>query len=170
MVRKKTLKNSVNVGDSGVGKTCVLISYVDNEFPSEHVPTAFDNYTTIIDFKEKQYTLNLWDTSGQDNDTMRPLSYQDSVNFTLIKKKVVIIFFSLVDRKSFERVEKFWVPEIIKSNKNLPYIIVGNKLDLRDDEKTIESLKIKPVTKEEGISMTKKVGGLCCMFFLLTFR
>jgi GTPase SAR1 family protein len=43
----------------------VLISFVDNEFPSEHVPTAFDNYSSIIEFNEKPYNVGLWDTSGQ---------------------------------------------------------------------------------------------------------
>lgn len=42
----------------------VLISYCDNEFPSEHVPTAFDNYSTIIEYNERPYSVGLWDTSG----------------------------------------------------------------------------------------------------------
>jgi GTPase SAR1 family protein len=66
----------------------------------------------------------------------------------------------LVDRKSFERVEKVWVPEILKANSKMAFIIVGSKLDIRNDEKACELLKVKPVTKEEGINLTKKVGGL----------
>lgn len=142
----------VNVGDSGVGKTCVLISFVENEFPSEHVPTAFDNYTSMIDFGDRPWSTGLWDTSGQDNDTMRPLSYNDA--------KVVLIYFSLVDRKSFDKVEKFWVPEVLKNAKDCPFIVVGNKVDLRNDKNAVEKLGVKPVTSDEGKALTKKLGGL----------
>ena len=63
-----------------------------------------------------------------------------------------------MDRKSFERVEKFWVPEIQKINskniikklENLSFIVVGNKVDLRNDSKYCEQLKVKPVTEDEN--------------------
>jgi len=142
----------VNIGDSGVGKTCVLISFVENEFPSEHVPTAFDNYTSMVDFGDRPYSVGLWDTSGQENDTMRPLSYSDA--------KVVLIYFSLVDRKSFDKLTKFWIPEVQKNAKDVPFIIVGNKLDLRNDKNFVEKLTAKPITTDEGKSLTKQLGGL----------
>ncbi|KAL0487443.1 cell division control protein CDC42 [Acrasis kona] len=113
----------VNVGDTGVGKTCVLISYTENEFPEECGPTSFDNYSTDIEHDGRTYTLGLFDTSGNEIDVMRPLTYGDS--------KLFLIFFSVVDRKSFERVETKWIPEIKKSGSLSPFIIVGNKSDLR---------------------------------------
>ncbi|KAL0482279.1 Ras-related protein Rac [Acrasis kona] len=141
----------VNIGDSGVGKTCVLVSYVENEFPEEHVPTAFDNYTAIVDHNKRPITVGLWDTSGVASDTMRPLSYNDA--------KVFIIYFSLVDRDSFNHVELKWVKEL-EQNKHLgtPYLLVGNKSDLRDDADACKTLGVTPISKKEGQELAKKVG------------
>lgn len=67
------------VGDGMVGKTCLLMTFVTNEFPSEYVPTVFDNYIYELDDEAgQQHTLCLWDTAGQEDfERLRPLSYPD---------------------------------------------------------------------------------------------
>eukprot|EP00056_Hartaetosiga_gracilis_P008903 m.127856 g.127856 ORF g.127856 m.127856 type:complete len:192 (+) comp13014_c7_seq10:441-1016(+) len=142
----------VVVGDGAVGKTCLLISYTTNKFPSEYVPTVFDNYAVTVMIGGEPYTLGLFDTAGQeDYDRLRPLSYPQT--------DVFLVCFSVVSTSSYENVKEKWVPEIQHHCPKTPFLLVGTQVDLRDDDATMQKLqksKQKPISMETGEKLARE--------------
>mmetsp|Transcript_8188 Transcript_8188/g.8120 ORF Transcript_8188/g.8120 Transcript_8188/m.8120 type:complete len:216 (-) Transcript_8188:153-800(-) len=146
---------SVVVGDGGVGKTCLLISYTTNTFPNDYIPTVFDNYSATAMFDGEPIKLGLWDTAGQaEYDRLRPLSYPQT--------EIFLCCFSIVSPDSFENVKAKWIPEILHhSPKDILVLLVGTKADLRDDLLVLDKLddrNQKPTTFAEGERLAKELG------------
>jgi len=144
----------VVVGDGAVGKTTMLISYTTNAFPSEYIPSVFENYSAKVMVDAKPYEIGLWDTAGQeDYDRLRPLSYPQT--------DVFFICYSVISRTSFENVASKWYLEINHHCPSTPIILVGMKIDLRENSEILERLRDKSltvVTPEEGVKMAKDIG------------
>ncbi|XP_075470981.1 rho-related GTP-binding protein RhoJ isoform X1 [Ascaphus truei] len=164
---KKMLK-CVVVGDGAVGKTCLLMSYANDAFPEEYVPTVFDHYAVTVTVAGKQHLLGLYDTAGQnvsmiyftvfqeDYDQLRPLSYPNT--------DVFLICFSVVNPASYHNVQEEWVSELKACMPRVPYVLIGTQIDLRDDPKTLVRLlhmKEKPLTHEQGMKLAKTIGAQC---------
>ncbi|KEH35059.1 Rho-like GTP-binding protein [Medicago truncatula] len=111
----------VTVGDGAVGKTCMLICYTSNKFPTDYIPTVFDNFSANVVVEGITVNLGLWDTAGQeDYNRLRPLSYRGA--------DVFVLAFSLVSRASYENVFKKWIPELQHFAPGVPVVLVGTKL------------------------------------------
>ncbi|KAL7714802.1 Ras-like GTP-binding protein RHO1 [Entamoeba marina] len=143
---KKAIKIVV-VGDGSVGKTCLLLAYSKGDIPTTYVPTVFENFSHVLKYKNEEYILHLWDTAGQEEyDRLRPLSYSDS--------DVVLLCFAVNNRTSFENITAKWDPEIKMYIATAKTILVGLKIDLREDGKD-------HVTKQEGDELAKQLGCVC---------
>jgi Ras-related C3 botulinum toxin substrate 1 len=146
----------VVVGDGAVGKTCILISYTTNSFPNEYIPTVFDNYGTNVMVDNKVINLGLWDTAGQeDYDRLRPLSYPQT--------DVFLICFSVISPNSFENVRAKWHPEVLHHCPNARCLVVGTKIDLRNDVSILQQLKRKnmePINYQMGQQLAKDINAV----------
>jgi len=146
----------VVVGDGAVGKTCMLISYTENKFPKEYVPTVFDNYEATILVEGKEVKFSLWDTAGQEGYArIRTLSYP--------RTDIFLVCFSVVNHPSFVNVKDRWWGELQHLCPKVPIIVVGTKIDLREDEKTLEELRQQgknPLTMDDGNSKADEIKAL----------
>ncbi|MBN3271593.1 CDC42 protein, partial [Polyodon spathula] len=172
----------VVVGDGAVGKTCLLISYTTNKFPSEYVPTVFDNYAVTVMIGGEPYTLGLFDTAGMKRgglgrqvayDRFRFLSTLSAVfgkqffgqedydrlrPLSYPQTDVFLVCFSVVSPSSFENVKEKVCLSVLLLMYFSVFLLVGTQIDLRDDPSTIEKLaknKQKPITPETAEKLAR---------------
>ncbi|KAJ3326039.1 GTP-binding protein Rho1 [Boothiomyces sp. JEL0866] len=147
-------KKIVVVGDGASGKTSLLMAFTKGVFPTNYVPTVFENIVTDISVCGQQVELNLFDTAGQeDYDRLRRLSYPDT--------DLTYICFSIDSHTSFENVADKWISEVVHYCNQKPIILVGLKTDLRYDDEVIKKLLLKgkrPISYSEGLEMAKRIG------------
>ena len=137
----------VTVGDSGVGKSCLLTRFVSDRYTDFHVSTiAFDFQTVVTMIKGKLARLQLWDTAGQERFSVVAGSfYRGADGF--------VIVYDATSRSSFDHVEQ-WIQQIQQHQSLGPgsaIILVGNKYDLVD--------KIV-VSEDEGRLKASKLGAV----------
>jgi small GTP-binding protein len=139
----KTLKLVV-IGDGAVGKTCLLVVYAKGTFPTEYVPTVFENYKCKVTIDNTEHNVQLWDTAGQEElVNVRQLSYPNTDAF--------LMCFSVADRTSYDNISNKWVDEIKQYVRNPVFLLVGTKQDLRESSDS-------PVSTEEGEKLRDEIG------------
>lgn len=136
-----------------VGKICLLTAFTTNAFPQEYTPTVFDNYTVNFHFQERNISLGLFNTSGQESyDRLRPLTYMQA--------DALIVCFSVVSPSSYVSVRAKWIPEIRVTCPNKPVILVGTQCDLREDAESLARLKevnMLPITHPQGVALARQI-------------
>ena len=137
------------IGNSGVGKTNLINVAMGQNF-NENIAATSSSYYELkkIKINEKEYTVNLWDTIGQEK--LRQLA---KIFFN--NSKIVIFVYDITDKKSFEALP-VWIKDV-QNQIGDDYIkgIVANKSDLFEKEE---------VSEEEGQEFANNFGAK----FLLT--
>ncbi|KAK3769161.1 hypothetical protein RRG08_014024 [Elysia crispata] len=142
----------VVIGDGAVGKSCLLIAYTTNAFPSEYVPTVFDNYAVNVMVDGKPFNIGLWDTAGQeDYDRLRPLSYPQT--------DVFLICYSVDNIDSLTNVKEKWIMELQHFCHDVPVMLVGCKTDLRRRDDASATGR-RCVTFAEGLRVAKDINAM----------
>tara|TARA_Y100000817_G_C16793814_1_gene516404 strand:- start:349 stop:951 length:603 start_codon:yes stop_codon:yes gene_type:complete len=118
----------VFLGDTAVGKSCLAVRFVRNEFFEFQEPTigaAFLGKT--INANDKRYKFEIWDTAGQERyRSLAPMYYRGA--------KAAVIVYDITDEDTFKGA-KTWVSEIKKKSNNCLILLVGNKVDLTNNRK-----------------------------------
>ena len=142
------------VGDRKSDKVTLLIRYTTGGYHLEYKPRVFDPYAVTVMLNGEPYTLGLFDTPSYD-EIARHLYYPQT--------DVFLVCFSLVHPLSLEGVREKWAPELKHHCPKTPIVLVGTKLEKRDDEAKIEKLRrlgLKPVTYVEGLQLQKEIGAV----------
>jgi small GTP-binding protein len=128
----------VLIGDSGTGKTNLMLRYTKNQFDLETKTTIGVEFSTReINIEHTKYKYQIWDTSGQDQGLST--AYFRCVN-------ICIIVYDITKYETFVNVNN-WIKKVRDNSSNAQIYVIGNKIDLEH---------LRSVSKEEGIKYCKE--------------
>ena len=153
------------LGDSGVGKTCIINRYIYNQYNPNTDTTLGSSYSSkSIKKNNIEYKLNLWDTTGQEK-------YHSITNLFIKGSSVVILVYSIESLSSFEGLN-YWYDSIKENLEGTEYIlvIIGAKSDLiKDDEEVVSEDEARKFAQERNalfklVSSKEDPGGINNLF------
>lgn len=117
------------IGDSGVGKSCLLLRFADGAFTENFISTiGVDFKIKTMEVERKKVKLQIWDTAGQERFQTITTSYYRGAHG-------LIICYDVTNEKSFENIKK-WLDDVERNaSSNVVKLLVGNKIDLVDKRK-----------------------------------
>ncbi|XP_075224537.1 RAS oncogene family member Rab10 [Lycorma delicatula] len=132
------------IGDSGVGKTCVLFRFSDDAFTPTFISTiGIDFKIKTVELRGKKIKLQIWDTAGQERfHTITTSYYRGAMGIMLV--------YDITNEKSFENIVK-WLRNIDEhANEDVEKMILGNKCDM-DEKRAVSKERGEAIAREHGI-------------------
>lgn len=131
-------------GDTKVGKTSLLERYVNDRFKSSYISTlGYNVYEKRIPYKDSEISLMIYDIGGQEKFREVRKKYAEGAN-------TAFIVYDITNDESFENI-KNWKNDLQEFSGDIPFVLIGNKIDLENQRK---------VSKEQGIQLSKKINAL----------
>ena len=132
------------IGDSGVGKSCLLLRFAEDTYTESYISTiGVDFKIRTIELEGKTIKLQIWDTAGQERFRTITSSYYRGAHG-------IIVVYDVTDLESFNNVKQ-WLHEIDRyACENVNKLLVGNKSDL-DSKRAVQFETAKEFAESLGI-------------------
>ncbi|SCU78646.1 LADA_0A06678g1_1 [Lachancea dasiensis] len=130
------------VGDSGVGKSCLLVRFVEDKFSPSFITTiGIDFKIKTVEINGKKVKLQLWDTAGQERfRTITTAYYRGAMG--------IILVYDVTDERTFANIKQWFSTVNQHANEEAQLLLVGNKSDM----------DTRAVTTEQGEALAKELG------------
>lgn len=134
------------IGDSGVGKSSLLVSFISNSVEDLSPTIGVDFKIKLLTVGGKKLKLTIWDTAGQERFRTLTSSYYRGA-------QGIVLVYDVTRRETFTNLSDVWAKEVelYSTNQDCVKMLVGNKVD-KDSERV--------VSKEEGMTLAKELGSL----------
>ncbi|KAG0587013.1 hypothetical protein KC19_2G134400 [Ceratodon purpureus] len=136
------------IGNSGVGKSSLLLRFTAGKFDDMSPTIGVDFKVKMLSLQGKRLKLTIWDTAGQERFRTLTSSYYRGA-------QGIILVYDVTRRATFTDLSDVWLKEVdrFSTNRDCIKMLIGNKVDLEESERV--------VTKKEGIAFARQHG---CLF------
>ena len=137
----------VLLGDSAVGKTCIISRYVLGSFDPNQITSSGSSYCTKnINYEniKKNLIFDIWDTAGQEKfRSLNKFFYKDAA--------ICILVYAINKKESFENIKKIWYNDLKENtDKNIIIGLAGNKCDLYEENEEVKEIEGRKYAEEIG--------------------
>ena len=132
----------LTIGESGVGKTCILRRFVENKFLKNHLATiGIDFKTKTLNINNQEIKLKIWDTAGQERFRNITTQYYKGADG-------IVLVYDVTEESSYDKIRD-WMEQILYNTQrdDIGLVLLGNKCDMEP----------RTVTEEQGNKMAEEL-------------